>query len=123
MGAADRGHRFPEGNIIGIDQPEIAQAEVCHGACGCADIQRIARGYENDCEFRGYLPLLTRLMLTRPETRTRVYRGNDAGATIFCHPLPLRAFRNATRSAFCRPVRCRGLICGSRFLFGVPPLS
>lgn len=52
-GSADGGARFAEGQFVGIHDAEVEEAEVAHGASGCADIERIARVDEDDAEAVG----------------------------------------------------------------------
>ncbi|HVW85687.1 MAG TPA: hypothetical protein VHB50_13455, partial [Bryobacteraceae bacterium] len=52
--SADGRDRLTESHVIRVHQPEIAQAEVGHGARGRADIQRVSCRNEDDCEFGSY---------------------------------------------------------------------
>lgn len=43
----DSGFRLAEGDLIGVDDAEIEEAEIAHGPCGGADVQRIARIHQH----------------------------------------------------------------------------
>ena len=45
------GTRFAIRGVVGIYQAQMGAAEIAHGAGGGADIQRIARGYQDDAEI------------------------------------------------------------------------
>src|ERR1019366_6882069 len=51
MDPADCGNRFAKGNFVGIDDAQVVHSEVRHGARGGADVQRIARGNEDNYNF------------------------------------------------------------------------
>jgi len=44
FGGADGGAGFAEGWLVGVDEAELGEAEVAHGAGGGADVEGIARG-------------------------------------------------------------------------------
>jgi hypothetical protein len=50
MGAADRRNRFPESRIVRVDEAQIRDAEIGHGARRGADVQRVSDGDEYDGE-------------------------------------------------------------------------
>ena len=49
--STDRRHSFPERNIVRVDQTQIGKTEICNSTCRRSDVQRIAGGYQNDCQF------------------------------------------------------------------------
>jgi hypothetical protein len=56
----NRRNSFPERDFVGVDDAQIRNPEVSHGASGGADVQRIARGDEDDSNFRGDKTIFTR---------------------------------------------------------------
>src|SRR5580700_11700356 len=50
VGRADCGNCIAKGGRVGIDHTQVSEAEVAHGACGCANVQGIARGDEYHAE-------------------------------------------------------------------------
>ena len=65
---AHRRARFPERQVVGIDQPQGRKSEVGHGAGGRADVERVARADQHHAEARGH-----RLRLS-PSARMRLCR-------------------------------------------------
>ena len=50
---ADSGTRFAKSQLIRIDNAKVEEAEIAHGASGCADVERIARSHKNDTQAVG----------------------------------------------------------------------
>jgi hypothetical protein len=48
VGCTDRGFRLTEGRRVGIHHAQAENAEIAHRPCGRADVQRVARGDEDD---------------------------------------------------------------------------
>jgi hypothetical protein len=48
---ADGGARLAEGDIVGTDHAQAGEAEVGHGTGGGADVERVARGHQDDAEL------------------------------------------------------------------------
>lgn len=48
---ADGGTGFAESEFVGVDDAEVEEAEIAHGAGGGADVERVARGYEDEVEM------------------------------------------------------------------------
>ena len=44
------GAGFTDSNVVWIHQTELGESEIAHGAGGGSDVQRIARGDQNDFE-------------------------------------------------------------------------
>ena len=49
----DGGTGFAEGQLVRIDDAKMKEAEIAHGAGGGADVERVARGNEDDAETVG----------------------------------------------------------------------
>src|SRR5271155_6138959 len=47
---ADGGARFAKRRLVGIHHAQMPKSEIAHGAGGRADIERVARGDENDAQ-------------------------------------------------------------------------
>jgi len=62
-------------------------------------------------------------IIPREPRNTPSYCGNPLGATLVCHPSPLKACRNTSRSLFSCSVKLSFTISLSRNGFGSPPLS
>jgi hypothetical protein len=48
---ADGGTGFAEGWIVRVDDAQVEEAEIAHGPGGGADIERVARGNQDDAEL------------------------------------------------------------------------
>src|SRR5258708_5304761 len=48
----DSGNSFPKGHMIWIHQAQRFATEILHGAGGSADVERIARRYQDDDEVQ-----------------------------------------------------------------------
>ncbi|HEX2713255.1 MAG TPA: hypothetical protein VHM88_13730 [Candidatus Acidoferrales bacterium] len=48
--SSDGGTSFAESKFVGIDDAEVGETEVAHGAAGGANVERVARGNKNDTE-------------------------------------------------------------------------
>ena len=48
IGRAHRGTRFAKRLFVRIHCPQMTKAKIAHGTRGCANIQRIAHGYQHD---------------------------------------------------------------------------
>ena len=53
-GGAHGGTRLLKRGRVGIDDAEMMEAEIAHGARGGADVERVARGDEDDAQAVGF---------------------------------------------------------------------
>jgi hypothetical protein len=51
LGCADGGAGFAEGEFVRVDDAELGEAEVAHGASDGADVKGISRGDQDDAEI------------------------------------------------------------------------
>jgi len=49
----DGGTRLAKSQLIRVDNAKMEEAEIAHGASGCADVERIARSHKNDTQAVG----------------------------------------------------------------------
>jgi len=49
-GGADGGTRLAKSQLIGVHHAKMEEAEIAHGAGGCADVEGIARADEDDAQ-------------------------------------------------------------------------
>ena len=54
LGSADGRARLAKGRFERIDDAQVAKSKVAHGASSRANVQRIARGHQNDTEAIGF---------------------------------------------------------------------
>ncbi len=49
-GSSDGRTRFAKGRVVGVHQAQAKEAKVAHGARRSANVERIARGHEDDAQ-------------------------------------------------------------------------
>ncbi len=54
LGGADGRAGVAKGRGEGIDHAQASETEIAHGARGGANVERVARGYQNDAQAVGF---------------------------------------------------------------------